>query len=499
MAVTTEVVAVPPVPAALAGLVAERAPRVLVLGDAVLDIWLHGAAHRLGRDAPVPVVELRGRESVPGGAGNLAANLAALGGAVTLLTVVGDDPDGAVLLDALRARGVDVAAVVRDPRRRTPVKHRLASAGHTVARFDAEPDGPLDARVEAGLCDALAGAGGYDAVVVADYGLGVLTGAVRAALHRARPRRLVVDAHEPATWAGLAPDLVTPSVAEAAGALGEPVPVADRPAWGVARRRELVARLGGPDVLLTLDVDGALLLPAGTGPVRRARAACPAPPSLACGAGDTFTAAATLARCLDVPAEAVLGVAQAAADVACAEPGTVVCDTAALTARLAHADRGRVLTHPDLLAVLAEHRRRGHRVVFTNGCFDVLHRGHVAYLRQARALGDVLVVALNSDASVSRLKGPQRPVNPLADRAGVVGALECVDLVTSFEEDSPVGLVEQVRPQVYAKGGDYTPQMLPETPVVERLGGQVRILDYLSDHSTTAIVDRIRAHTGGPS
>jgi rfaE bifunctional protein nucleotidyltransferase chain/domain len=132
-------------------------------------------------------------------------------------------------------------------------------------------------------------------------------------------------------------------------------------------------------------------------------------------------------------------------------------------------------------------------VVFTNGCFDVLHRGHVAYLRQARALGDVLVVALNGDDSVRRLKGPQRPVNPLVDRAGVVGALDCVDLVTSFDEDSPVALLEKVSPEVYAKGGDYTPQMLPETPVVERLGGQVRVLDYLSDHSTTAIVDRIRA------
>ena len=157
-----------------------------------------------------------------------------------------------------------------------------------------------------------------------------------------------------------------------------------------------------------------------------------------------------------------------------------------------------MLAQRDLLATVAVHRGRGHRVVFTNGCFDVLHRGHVAYLRQARALGDVLVVALNGDASVSRLKGPQRPVNPLPDRAGVVGALDCVDLVTSFDEDSPVALLELVRPEIYAKGGDYTPQMLPETPVVERLGGQVRVLDYLSDHSTTAIVDRIRAAEPAP-
>jgi D-beta-D-heptose 7-phosphate kinase/D-beta-D-heptose 1-phosphate adenosyltransferase len=135
--------------------------------------------------------------------------------------------------------------------------------------------------------------------------------------------------------------------------------------------------------------------------------------------------------------------------------------------------------------------------VFTNGCFDVLHRGHVAYLRQARTLGDVLVVALNDDDSVARLKGPERPVNPLEDRAGVVGAIDCVDLVTSFAQDTPAELIEAVRPDVYTKGGDYTPQMLPETPIVERLGGEVRVLDYLSDHSTTAIVGRIKA--GGRS
>jgi rfaE bifunctional protein nucleotidyltransferase chain/domain len=149
-----------------------------------------------------------------------------------------------------------------------------------------------------------------------------------------------------------------------------------------------------------------------------------------------------------------------------------------------------VLSHGELLAVLAERRAAGHRVVFTNGCFDVLHRGHVAYLRQARRLGDVLVVALNSDASVSRLKGPTRPVNPLVDRAGVIGELASVDLVTSFDTDTPEQLLELVRPDVYAKGGDYTAEMLPETPVVEALGGRVCILDYLSDHSTSAIVAR---------
>jgi D-beta-D-heptose 7-phosphate kinase / D-beta-D-heptose 1-phosphate adenosyltransferase len=147
----------------------------------------------------------------------------------------------------------------------------------------------------------------------------------------------------------------------------------------------------------------------------------------------------------------------------------------------------------ELVGIVEGHRRAGRRIVFTNGCFDVLHRGHVEYLSQARLLGDVLVVAVNDDAGVARLKGPGRPVNPVVDRAAVLAALRCVDLVTSFAEDTPIRLIELVRPDVYTKGGDYRPERLPETPVVLGLGGQVRILDYLAGRSTTATVARIRA------
>ena len=340
-------------------------------------------------------------------------------------------------------------------------------------------------------------------MLVADYGLGSLTDEVRERLVALRDEipLLVVDGRDPLGWSAARPDVVTPNAAEAAALLGVTEPLHDRPAWAAAQRDALVAACGGADVLLTLDVDGVVRLPADPAePVQRTRAH-PTAQSRACGAGDTFTAAYTAARCTDLPPPVALAVAQAAADVVVGREETAVCTTGALTAQLAAADRGGLLSHRDLLAVVDEHRRRGHRVVFTNGCFDVLHRGHVTYLRQARALGDLLVVALNSDDSVARLKGPERPVNPLADRAGVVGAIECVDLVTAFSEDTPAGLIELVRPEIYAKGGDYTPEMLPETPIVERLGGQVRMLDYLSDHSTTAIVTRIRATPaagGGP-
>jgi rfaE bifunctional protein nucleotidyltransferase chain/domain len=168
-----------------------------------------------------------------------------------------------------------------------------------------------------------------------------------------------------------------------------------------------------------------------------------------------------------------------------------VCSTADLAARVG-ASGGTLATPAELERLVAGDRAAGKRIVFTNGCFDVVHRGHVAYLNQAKRLGDVLVVALNADEGVRRLKGPDRPVNTLADRAAVIGALSCVDHVVGFADDTPVDLLRALRPDVYAKGGDYTPEMLPETPTVEAHGGRVVILDYLADRSTTATLERIR-------
>jgi D-beta-D-heptose 7-phosphate kinase / D-beta-D-heptose 1-phosphate adenosyltransferase len=487
-----------PVPAALAGRITERAPRVVVVGDALLDGWLSGPARRLGRDGPVPVVELAETRTAPGGAGNAAANLSALGARTELVAVFGDDADAADLRGLLEGAGVCIAHCVTEQGRPTTVKRRLVSAGQPLARYDAGPTRPPRPRTGAALVAALeaALAEPADAVLVADYGLGAVDAQVHTALRRLRSRipLLVVDARTPAGWAALCPDLVTPNAAEVAALIGSAEPTGTgRAEWVVARRAELARAVGGADLVVTLDVDGAVRLPADpTAPAQRTTA-CAGPESRACGAGDTFTAAITAARASGVAPEQALVLAQCAADVAVGQDGTTVCSVGALTARLAAHDRGSLLSHRDLLAIVAEHRRDGHRVVFTNGCFDVLHRGHVAYLRQARTLGDVLVVALNDDDSVARLKGPERPVNPLEDRAGVVGAIDCVDLVTSFSAETPAALIEAVRPDVYTKGGDYTPQMLPETPIVERLGGEVRVLDYLSDHSTTAIVGRIRA------
>jgi D-beta-D-heptose 7-phosphate kinase / D-beta-D-heptose 1-phosphate adenosyltransferase len=468
-----------------------RGRRVAVLGDALLDCWLEGTAQRLCREAPVPVVDLDGRRYACGGAANAAANLAGLGARPVLVTAVGQDQAGELLRERTAGAGVELRAV-SVPGRRTLVKSRVVADEQVAVRYDEGDSGPVPAPVADELCSTMTAllAEGLDALVVCDYEVGVLGPRVMQWLvdNRGSLPLLVVDSHSPQRWAPAEPDLMTPSYAEAQRAVGTR-DEADRPAWvtrnGAALRRSLRAGT----VAVTLDVEGAVVLAGDETPYRTYTQ--PAPARRASGAGDSYVAGFTLALLAGASPQLAAEVAQLAATAATRLPGTAVCDLAALGAA-ADAAEQRVVADDALARTVAEHRRHGRRIVFTNGCFDVLHRGHVGYLNQAKRLGDVLVVAVNSDESVRRLKGPDRPVNPEADRVAVLAALSCVDHVVLFDADSPTELLEAVRPDVYVKGGDYRPDLIPEAPLVQRLGGEVRVLDYLYDRSTTKIIERIR-------
>jgi D-beta-D-heptose 7-phosphate kinase / D-beta-D-heptose 1-phosphate adenosyltransferase len=469
--------------------------RVIVIGDALLDRYLRGRTARLSREAPVPVVDLEERHDVPGGAANTAINAAALGAHVTLISVVGRDAEGEALRAATAAGGVDVSEVVVAPERITPTKHRLTAGAQLLVRFDQGTTEPLRGRAEravtARLPSLLADA---DAVVVSDYGTGIRSEGIVRSLAGSRPAVCVVDARAPAAWHALRPTAVKPNYDEAAALLGLPAgPAAGRADAVIAHGERLLDLCGAQIAAVTLDAEGSVVLerdePAYRTYAVRADVARPT------GCGDTYTAALALALAAGAGTVGAAELASTAAGVVVRKPGTSACSAAELCEDDPTAVK-RVPSAATLAGIVRSHRLAGRRIVFTNGCFDILHRGHVTYLSRAKALGDVLVVAVNGDASVRRLKGAQRPVNPLEDRLEVLAALSCVDHVVAFDEDSPTELLRATRPDVYVKGGDYTRETLPEAPLVESLGGAVSFLDYLEDRSTSGIIERIASKPG---
>ncbi|GAA3119933.1 D-glycero-beta-D-manno-heptose 1-phosphate adenylyltransferase [Streptosporangium carneum] len=445
---------------------------IVVVGDTLLDVDVEGEAERLCPDAPVPVV-VGGREHRrPGGAG-LAAVLAAQAGAeVVLVTALGDDPQSRSLLGLLSGR----VEVVRLPTAGTTcVKTRIRARGQTLLRIDTGDgraatvaEGDRTRRVAGLLRDA-------GAVLVSDYGLGVAQ--VLGGVLREVSAPLVWDPHPrgPAPPPGCS--LVTPSEAEARLLGGRPYVSPDQAA------RHLVCSLRVRAVAVTLGARGAVLAR------REGRSARVPPPFRStgrdvCGAGDRFAGAATLALSEGATVEeAVLsGVGEATRFV---EGG----GAAALRLRASPlADRARTA-----LEVAEVVRATGGRLIATGGCFDLLHAGHVSLLRRARALGDALVVCVNSDESVRRLKGPGRPMVGEQDRIEVLRALECVDAVAVFEEDTPTAMIERLRPSVWVKGGDYAAADLPEAEAVRGAGGKVVVLPQVSGRSTTNLIAAARA------
>jgi D-beta-D-heptose 7-phosphate kinase/D-beta-D-heptose 1-phosphate adenosyltransferase len=470
---------------------------VLVIGDAMLDSYLEGVAGALCREAPVPVVKLSERVDVPGGAANTAANVRRLGGRVVLMSAIGDDPEGELLRRVLAERGVDTTHLLMRSGRRTLAKHRVIADSQILVRFDQGSAEALDRAAERELIDRLALLfPRCDAVIVSDYSYGVLTPQVILALAELQaesPRVLVADARQPAAYRHVGLTAVKPNYVEALQLLGDLAPLdsAGRAEQIAAHERQLLGITGARVVAVTLDRDGALLLERDRPPYRTY--ARPIRNPQAAGAGDTFLSVLALALAAGANTPAAAELACAAATIVVGKEGTATCAAEELHAHIAVQSK----YVPDLARLAARvelYRQQGLRIVFTNGCFDILHRGHITYLSRAKSLGDVLIVGVNTDAGVRRLKGPSRPINTLEDRAAVLAALSCVDHLIPFDAPTPVELIRVLRPDIFVKGGDYTHATLPEAALVEQLGGQVEILPYLPDRSTSGIIEQIRGH-----
>lgn len=463
--------------------------RILVVGDLMLDRYLWGTATRISPEAPVPVVRVERRTHALGGAANVARNLRSLGATTVLAGYIGDDPEGTAFLDECAGCGIDCASVVRSGS--TVVKTRVLAEDRQVLRFDDEdvtprPDGEsrrLLAAVERAL------ESGLDAVILSDYAKGLATPALCQGLMSlcegkgvpvyVDPKGRDYDKYLGAT--AIKPNRV--EMTELAGVLGWN----GTPVENAAQLRErldlaFVALTLGAQGIAVVREDGVHALPTVAREVFDVS-----------GAGDTVIATLVAGLSSGLGLEDAAALANVAAAEVIAHTGTVPVGREALLVAVQEQDRvhaGRkVYTLEELAVVVQAWRARGLKVAITNGCFDLLHAGHVRILEDSAAQADRLIVALNSDESITRLKGPGRPLMTSEGRTGVLSALECVDAVVLFEEDTPLGVIEAVKPDVLVKGGDYTVETVVGSDLVLSYGGEVRLVQLVPGLSTTRLAD----------
>ena len=475
-------------PAAAASPAAQRPDfsraRLLVVGDVMIDRYYHGATRRISPEAPVQAVHVTDCEERPGGAANVAVNIRGLGARATLIGLSGEDAEAGVLERLVAERGVEAhfVAVRGSP---TIVKMRVVSRGQQLIRLDFE-DGYADAalaRVETLFAAHL---GDADAVILSDYAKGCLRNVprlIRLARDAGKPVFVDPKGHDFSRYAGAT--VLTPNFSEfemVAGRCRDDAEIADK---GLALKNRF-----GFDALLVTRGERGMSLIEGAGNVHHLPTHAHEVYDVT-GAGDTAISVLAAAYALGVPLPEATRLANRAASLVVEKSGTATVDSR----ELFDAPRGAsaaVCSEEELLARVADARRAKRRIVMTNGCFDLLHAGHIAYLSEAALLGDRLLVAVNDDASVRALKGDGRPLNPLRLRMRLLAALEMVDWVVPFSESTPRRLIERVSPDVLVKGGDYEPRDIAGYDHVCGNGGEVVVLDYLEGVSTSALISEIR-------
>ncbi len=462
------------------------AARIIVIGDVMLDRYWSGQATRISPEAPVPVVKVKSIEDRIGGAANVALNIAKLGGQVTLLGVIGDDAEGEIVQRLLEAEGV-VCDFVIEKSLRSICKLRVMAQHQQLIRLDFE-DTPIQfdqAALQSALMRHLPK---HDVVVFSDYGKGTLVDVSRfiTAAKQAGVKTLVdpkgVD-YQPYALA----DLITPNLSELKAVVG----ACQDEQQLIEKGRALLAQYQIPTLLLTRGEAGMTLIEADQVHSIPAKAKDVFDVT---GAGDTVIAVMALCVSLELPLMEAMYLANLAGGIVVGKLGTSTVSLQELT-RAMHGARDSiygVVAEDELIKLFARAKAYNEKIIMTNGCFDLLHAGHVAYLEQAKTLGDRLCVAVNSDASVKQLKGESRPINALKERMAVLAALACVDWVVDFTEETPERLYCNLLPDVIVKGGDYSPEQVVGGDCVIKAGGEVKILQFVDGQSTTAMINKAR-------
>ena len=464
-----------------------RSPHILVLGDVMLDHYLIGGCHRISPEAPVPVVEVEKESLFLGGAGNVVKNLLAWDARVFTLSVVGDDDSGRELRAMLEQYGVSTAGIVTEPTRRTPRKTRVVVTHHQVVRYDRETTSAICSETERALWQAVRSqATPFDAVLVSDYNKGVVTPWLCQQLigyAREHSIPVLVDPKGADGTKYRGATLVTPNRREAVELTG----IAIQDEASLRRAGEKLRRdLALDCAVITLSEEGLALFDPG---LTRIHSAAKEVFDVS-GAGDTVLAALGFGLACGLSLAEAATLANTAAGIVVAKSGsaTVTLDEIEAAQRLSSGQRDLAIQTVDEIEHTASLlRSQGRRIVFTNGCFDLLHRGHVEYLQASRNCGDLLIVGLNSDVGVRRLKGPRRPIVAEEDRAAILAALQAVDYVVLFDTDTPYELIRRIRPDVLTKGADYH----REEVVGHDLVSDVRLIPLMQGRSTSRTIDRI--------
>ena len=467
---------------------------VLCVGDVMLDRFVYGEVDRISPEAPIPVFRTLSENVMLGGAGNVARNIAGLGGRTRFISVVGNDQAGRDVTTQVGEIGDLDARLITDTSRNTTIKTRYIASGQQMMRADDETVAPLDGTTRKSLLDAAAlGLDNCSALVLADYGKGVLSDGIAGELiqmARLKAIPVIVDPQGNTYDAYMGASLVTPNHKELTDATGLPADTTDEIITAAA---QLARHSGIEAVLATRSGDGMTL-------VRNADNHAHYPAEAievfdVSGAGDTVVACITTAVAAGISLEQAVALANVAASIVVGKLGTAVAYADDLVDSLHHQERAtgdaKVLSLSAARDITSVWRNQGHAVGFTNGCFDLLHPGHLAVIGQAKAACDKLIVGLNSDSSTKHLKGNDRPVQTETARAAVLASLEAVDLVIIFAEDTPTELIEALKPDVFVKGADYTIEQIPEAKIVQGYGGKIVLAELAEGHSTTATIARL--------